>query len=95
MQAYKSEAEHGPAPEVPLRDILAYGLPRLRHPEKWPYATELEPKAQPHKNDFLVFAYWGLDNDEYLEPWKRLPAQKGEEVNDNLILWQQLLADEK
>jgi hypothetical protein len=76
-----------------LQKAFDFALPFLIAPKKWPYLSELEPEIQPHRNDFLVFAYWGLQDAKYLQLWEQLP-EEGDANAANLILWENILNNE-
>lgn len=74
-----------------LREAVNWFIPTLNDTTKWTYFTELEPTIKPHRNDFLVFAAWGIPDSTYLERWKLLPDSE-EDNHANLVLWQKLHA---
>lgn len=90
-EARNPEEPKASAATVSLKDAMAYALPYFKEPATWPYLTELEKEIHPHRNDFLVFAWWGLGNEEYLTLWRELVAEDGE-LHANLVLWQKIRA---
>lgn len=76
-----------------LAEAVNWLLPTLKDTSSWTYLTELEPTIRPHKNDFLVFANWGLGDETYLEIWQELPSEEGDN-HANLVLWQKLKGHE-
>lgn len=82
---------------VSLQDAMNYALPYLKDPSSWPHKTELEKGLRFYRNDFLVFAWWGLDNKEYLELWQKLDTVADEDndgLNANLVLWEKIKSNQ-
>lgn len=78
---------------VSLKDAMAYALPYFKAPSTWPYRTELEKDIHPHRNEFMVFAWWGLGNKDNLNLWHNLEPEDGE-LHANLVLWQKIKGHE-
>lgn len=59
------------------------------NPNTWGYPTELEKDIHPQRNDFLLFAYWGMDKKECLELWGKLGKNKSaHDIEEaHLVLW--------
>lgn len=73
-----------------LQKAIDYVIPFYNNPITWSYSTELEKEIHPQRNDFLLFSYWGLDKNEYLELWKNLEKSKNKigAGDENLVLWE-------
>ncbi len=72
-----------------LKKAIDFAIPYYKTPADWPYLTELEKEIHPHQNDFLVMAYWGLDDKEYLSIWNQLSRNEkdNDEGDANLVIW--------
>ncbi len=86
LAPYGSEEDRTAPATVSLRDAVDYLLPYFRQPATWPYRTELETEIHPRRNDFLVFASRGLQDDNYYQLWEKLEEEE-EELHANLLLW--------
>lgn len=85
----EEQRESGASKTMSLVDVMNYSLPYVENPTDWPYPTKLEPSIDPHQDDFLVLAYWGLEDDRYLNIWKDM-SKEADDNHANLIVWQQL-----
>ncbi|MFK7934505.1 MAG: alginate lyase family protein [Saprospiraceae bacterium] len=72
-----------------LKKAIEFATPFISQPEKWTYLSVLEPKIHPERNDYLVFAYYGLNDNKYLELWQALDQNTDDnsEKDANLVLW--------
>lgn len=72
-----------------LKKAIDFAVSFYKNPQDWPYQTELEKEIHPHRNDFLVMAYWGLEEEEYLNIWNELTSNKKdlENADANLLIW--------
>lgn len=77
-----------------LEKAIDFALSFIEHPEQWAYQSELEKEIHPKRNDYLLFAYWGLKDKKYLSIWKSLERSEAKNINydANLVLWQNQLS---
>lgn len=90
---HSGEEQRATPKTVTLQQAIDYSLPHMEGSVDWPFATKLEPASHPHRNDFLVFAYWGYGDDKYLDIWNELEPEDDAD-NANLVIWRKLLQDE-
>ena len=72
-----------------LQKALDFAIPFYKNPSTWSFSTDLEKEIHLYQNDFLVFAYFGLNDKSYLELWKKLGANEkdNDEGEANLVIW--------
>lgn len=73
-----------------LQKAVDWAITFYNNPNTWMYSTDIEKELNPQRNDFLLFAYWGLDKKECLELWTKLHENKN--THDiggaHLVLWE-------
>jgi hypothetical protein len=76
-----------------IRKAMAYMVPYIRNKKSWPLAADVMYDGEwPMRQSSLLFAGLALSRPEYLELWKRLPADSTvEEVIRNFFIRQPVL----
>jgi hypothetical protein len=76
-----------------LRRVMDYMFPYIRDKKSWPLKPDVMYDSEwPMRHSSLLFAGLALDHPDYLEVWKRLPADsKVEEVIRNFFIRQPVL----
>lgn len=74
-----------------LQKAIDFMVPFYNNPNTWKYFSEMEKEIHPERNDFLLFAYWGIGNEKILELWKSLETNKNPDEDiareENLVIW--------
>lgn len=73
-----------------LEKAINFAKHYYKNPSLWQHTTAVEQSAQPKANDFLIFAFWGLEDTECKTIWADLMKASGP-LKDKLsyiLLWE-------